>query len=290
MPSPLLLAAALEISVLGDSSCPTPAAVERELARLLPKDDHLGRNRARVDRTADGVHVVLESAAGEVVGERYFEPAPCADLARAAAIAIATLLEELGTEPLAAPALPSEPPIPRRRAPRPVPPKPALQLDLSLGAALLATAGDFRPGARGGAKLSAGGFGAALIAAYDAEREYDLGPGTIDWRAPFVSLLGVLRVAHAPALKLDLELGAQLSWFVIEGHGYAEDYSARGLECGPAAELELTLGAGAVRSMLNLGAVYWTREALARVDPGLQLTLPHWQGMAGLSIVFSTAL
>ncbi len=289
MPS-LLLAAALQVSVVGDSSCPTPAAVARELDRLLPKDGSNSGNRARVTSAADGVHVVLESPLGEVIGERAFEPAPCSDLARAAAIAIAALLEELGGQPLAPVLLPREPAIPRPKSARlPVASERALELEFSLGAAALATAGNLRGGARARVKLLSHGFGLSLFGLYDAERTFELGPGTIDWRAPLLALCGLVRVADTRALALDVALGAELSRWSIEGHGYAASYADHGLEYGPAAELELEFGRGPWRPSVGLGAVFWARASRAFVDPGLELDLPRWQGIASVSLTFATA-
>lgn len=283
----LIASAAIGVVVQGTSTCPSAEDVERELARLLP-DSATAATEARLEPTEGGVRVSLRSAERGLIAERTFDRAQCSDLAQAAAVTIATWLEELGGEPLAPIELPREPPLPERRPREPRDPREGAQVtEVLLGGALLATQGHLRPGVRASAKLIAGYAGLGGSFYYDLPREYSAASGFVSWQAPMLGVHGVWRVLRVAPLTLDLQGGLSAAWFRVEGRELDQNLSDAAVELGPYAALELELGRSTPRPYLELGAVYWLREASARVEPLVTVPLPRWQAFSSLGLAFS---
>jgi len=198
-----------------DVACPTTAEVQAQLAAVLSTSaTNTALDVATLERTGPSLSVRVNRPDGTPVGRRTFEGAhPCADLASAVALTIATWESDVHPEfVLAPPGLPDDarrgapPPAPASSETpalvdtamsppeRPGPPATPVGLDLDVGAALGTQAAPSPDGGVldpavalgltlvGGVAPTAGGPGARLALGASTERAVPLADGQARWR------------------------------------------------------------------------------------------------------------
>ena len=301
----LLTLAAAGVRVEGGTACPAPADVQTRLGALLRGAEAATPAEADVVRIVDfqgAVRITLLAPDGTTLGERSLEADfPCADLAAAAALVVATWETDVHPEFAARLEIAPPPPTPPRPAPAVVhaaPPLPAAQPAWSLGAGVLATiapsGGDASPA--GGARLEAGWLGAGrrwgarLALAATTSRTLTLPSGDVDWRRA-TAAGGVLWRLTAPgrSAAVDLRADAVFAWISMVGSGFVDNHGASALDAGAGFAGRLTIGRGTLRPWLELGAIAWPRTQVVFERPsGQSAELPRWE--AGLALGISTWL
>lgn len=218
-----------------DVACPTAAAVEAQLAAVLSTSAaNTARDVATLERRGPTLSVSVNRPDGTPVGQRTFEGAhPCADLASAVALTIATWESDVhpefvltppaapedarGSAPPPAVPVPAEPSTPIDTAVSPperaAPPAAPVGLDFDVGAALATQAAPSRndgvldPALAlgltliGGVAPAAGGLGARLALGASTERAVPLAGGEARWRRATGSVgpMWRLRLGRTPA-------------------------------------------------------------------------------------------
>jgi hypothetical protein len=231
MPWPLLVLLLAGIEVTGDTTCPTAAEIATRLAPLLPAQTQpSAAHRVTVRREPAALLLTLEQADGATMATRRLAAsAPCADLAAAAAVVIATWQVELegqGTIGLWLDAPPA--PVP---PPDPPPRRPAVSLGVAGHAAR--AAGDTAPAAgleavlglgegRGEAWLGLTGIGMHGVAH---------GPGRLTWSRLAVQA-GARATVRSGWLRADGGAGVGVSYLRLAGAGYDPDRTAAALDPG----------------------------------------------------------
>jgi len=283
-----------------DVACPTTAEVQAQLAAVLSTS---GANApldvATLERTGPTLSVRVNRPDGTPVGRRTFEGAhPCADLASAVALTIATWESDVHPEFVLAP-----PPLPedaRRGAPAPVlappeapasvetvvsppertgPPVTPAGLDVDLGAALGTQAtpspdgGVLDPALAlgltvvGGVAPADGGLGARLALGASTERAVPLADGQARWFRVAGSVGPTWRLrlgsaaASAPSLdaRTAVDLHAEIALGALHVRGSGFSSNASGWSFDVG-------GAAGVRVWLGQG----------RWRPSIDLGLAYW--------------
>lgn len=109
------------LRVLAEGTCPSAAAIELQLAPLLPHGAKLEGLIARIEPLDELLRVEVRSDGGGLLTVRDLErSAPCPALAAAAAVVIASAVSSLplSAPPIAAPHIPRPPPDPPPLPPR----------------------------------------------------------------------------------------------------------------------------------------------------------------------------
>jgi hypothetical protein len=282
----LLTSPAPLIVVEGDTACPTPAEVAARVAALLPADAAAeAPDVARIEVEAGTMRVTLSRPDGATLGEREIDGSfPCADLAEAAAVVVATWESDVHPE-YRAPAPPPPPAAPAAvaAAPPPAPPAPAA---VDLGAAL---AGSLAPSSAGAAPAlgalavgswTPGGrrFGLRGAVQWTAERELELGAGAVLWRRVTAALGPQLRLTSAATRwAVDLHAAGLAAWLAAGGSGFTMDRQGNSFDPGVGLGIRaLWFGPSGLIPWLELGGAGWLRSQTAFATPGADaVTLPR---------------
>jgi hypothetical protein len=276
----LALALIASVEVGGPAACPAPKEVELALATMLADG---GSGRATISEEGpSAVAIDLLGPDGDLLGRRRLERnAPCEDLARAAAVMIASWVEELPSEAFLprAGAVASEPGAARGLG------QDGTGQDIRLGIAISGSVGSgVAPGAA--AELWYGALRLGLFGAL--ERTGELGPGQYAFFRTGATLGGQLALTRVLGLRGDL-IGALAS---VRGSGYATVYQRLDLAPG------LSLGVRAARprsravgdAVVQAKGIGWGKtEHVLVTGLGDSRTLPRLELLLSAGIVFGEA-
>lgn len=279
------------VDIDGDSTCPTPAEVAPRLAGLLRPDAAAGPpDLARLSDRAGALFIQLQRPDGSPIGERALERGyPCADLAAAAAVILATW--ESDVHPTFRPTLAA--PAAELRQPAPVTaPEAPTAMAFDVGGAI---AGSLAPaaGSGGGAwgallvgTLSGDRLGGRLAVQAVTERTLDLQAGTVHWRRMMLALgpqLRFKRPGRGPFVDLHVEAAG--AWVSASGSGFATNHSDSSADLGLGAGVRLVLGGRSLAPWVDLSACGWLRHQLASTNDA-SVTLPRIEGTLALGLSF----
>lgn len=296
----LLLAASAPVVVVeGDTACPTPAEVAARVATLLPAGGGTEpADVARIEVEAGTMRVTLTRPDGATLGERAIDGTfPCADLAEAAAVVLATWESDVHPEYRAAP-----PPPPAPGAPAvavvaaPPPPAPRAPAAYDLGAAV---AGSLAPSSGGaapalgalavGSWTPSGRLGLRGAVQWTAERELELGAGAVGWRRVTAALGPQLRFTTAGTRwALDFHAEGLAAWLTASGSGFTRDRQGDSFDPGLGAGVRaLWFGRQGLVPWLELAGAGWLRSQTAFATPGVDaVTLPRLEATLALGLSF----
>jgi hypothetical protein len=266
------------VVIESEATCPTATDVAERVTALLPvREKKDAPDLARISDRGDAWIVTLALPDGTPIAERVLDRAfPCADLASAAAVIIATWESDVHPEFRPAP-LPAPPPrqaTPVAVARRPTTPAPSA---LDVGAALT---GSLAPSPSGagpalGALVTAnwlpssGSVGARLAFAAGAARELPLGSGRVQWRRLVAALGPTLRLPSATtSWALDLHAEGLVAGLLTTGAGFTHDVSGMSLDAGLGGGTRLFWRGHAVEPWVELDAGGWLRQQTAFATPG----------------------
>ncbi|HEY4106685.1 MAG TPA: hypothetical protein VGM44_22445 [Polyangiaceae bacterium] len=287
----------------GVGQCPEPAAVEREVLRLIPPERHalVERDvRIDLDDLGDSYRVTVSNA-GTSVKKSYADPArDCDSRARFAAVfAVLTVMPpELGAEPpkpKPPPAPPEPPPMPI--APRALPVPEALPplARIELGGLVayappLASAPELvAPGAELRVALGRGSLAATLAIAYLARSKFVLD----DVHGDITTLpasAGVRLSSEFAALRVSADLDLLALTELVHATDLALTRTNRALELGARAGVVLSYPAGRGVAPF-IGAFAWVVPAprdISALPQGTVGNLPYLRlgGSAGVAFGF----
>jgi hypothetical protein len=251
----LLFAVASSPVRVAHDGCPSGAEVEGALSAMLTSSggDPAHRDVAKLERRRDKLHVELVDPEGVVIAERTLDgTGSCTQLARMAAIVIASWesdvhpefarqpTETAAVERAAARALPSAPPSPSPAA-----------YDLAAGV-MLGEADTLAAGASiGGSWFPRGvGVGLWVLGGGDLARTIDVGTHEARWRRWTVSIELARRWARE-AFVIDAHAGPTLGWIATEGVDYDQNRSDTVVSVGGVAGIRMAW-------WVSRRAAFWT--------------------------------
>jgi hypothetical protein len=301
----LWLAQGPVVTVESDAACPTARDVSaRVMALLPPRETDDAPDVARLAESDGALLLTLTRPDGTSLGERALDRGfPCADLAGAAAVVIATWESDVHSEFRAAP-LPARPEAAPPATPvivvavAPAPPR-AVAASFDLGAALV---GSLAPSSAGagpalGALVVASWIpsrarvGVRLALGATTEREVPLGAGHVRWRRITPALGPALRLASATTpWALDLHADALLAWVTAAGDGFAANHSSGTFDPGIGLGTHLLWRRGRVLiPWLELAGAGWLDPQTAYATPGTaSIVLPRIEITLALGLSFRT--
>lgn len=271
----LLMAGAVKVE--GTLTCPTAAAVEEQLAALLPPG--AGEpDRAFIGGSETHPTLTLTRADGSAVVERQIDAqGSCTDLAGALALMVAVWhAQQHPTLPLA----------PRLPAPL-MPPAQRLRLEAHTQVFASAAGPEVSPGARLSATLWSRRWGLTLSVSGTPFRERSLGRGQAAWTRGAVAL-GPARRLLARAINLDLHLSGLAGLTLGRGVGYPEDRSPTVWTFGASAGLDVSRVIGRFVLLAGLDGTVWRPQELM-VDVSGEIRALPWAEIragGGLGFVF----
>jgi hypothetical protein len=291
----LLLAVATSPVAVVDDGCPSAEEVELALASMLTTSGSAPANRdvAKLERRSGKLHVDLVDPEGVVIAERTLDGgASCAELARMAAIVIASWESDVHPEFVRQPGE-----IPRvERAPppeRPVvvagPAPAAAAYDVAAGVTL-GQADTLAAGASVGAAWfpRSVGLGLWLLTAGDQSRTIAVGAHEARWRR----LTASFELAHrwAPiGLVVDAHGGPTLGWISTEGVDYMQNRSDSAVSLGGTAGIRTAWWLSRHAAIwIDLRGFYFPGQdsiygsaSGAAVD---ETAVPSWGGIASVGL------
>jgi len=219
------------LQVTAEGTCPTAAAVQARLQRMLPQLQDLPPVHAHLAPIFELLRVEVRSEDGALLSVRDLPRTdPCADLAEAAAVAITSALLSAPRAPMLPPVRPPSPP-PR---PRPTPPHAAPpQLDAGVAVALAAAGSGTAVGGTVVLHAAPAGraLGVRLALAGTALRQEGLGDGLAGWtRLQFE--LGPRYRVRPGRVVVDVHAHAAAALVYVAGQGFAKDYQSWGWDVG----------------------------------------------------------
>lgn len=283
------------VAVEGDTVCPTADEVAARVATLLPaRETGTAPDLARIEVASGWMSVTLARPDGSLLGQRAIDGRfPCADLAEAAAVMVATWESDVHPEfrPPPAPARPAPPVVAAPAAA--APPRAAYDLGAAVVASLAPSGGD--AGAAIGALFVASwapagrGLGVRLALTGTGDRTLTLGDGHVRWRRVAAALGPQFRVASATSRwALDLHAEAVAAWLTASGDGFATDRRDNAFDPGAGAGGRvLRFAKGPVVPWLELSAAGWPRRQTAYATPGAtSVVLPRFEATLALGLSY----
>lgn len=272
------------LRVTAEGACPTAAAVEARLQPLLPQLQDVPPARAHLEPLDELLRVEVRSENGALLTVRDLQrAAPCADLAAAAAVVIASALL---SAPRALPqiALPSAPPPPRP----PAPAAPRLRPQVDAGVAVLLAAAGAGVAAGGSLVLHAApsgrSWGVRLALAGAALRREPLGDAGALWTRAQLEVGPRYRLRPGRAL-VDVHAHAAAALVYAAGDGFAVDYKNVGWDAGLGAGVRVGLRLGWALPWIGVAATGYLRPqelvAVGRPDAG---ALPRFDALISLGL------
>ncbi|HEX3777618.1 MAG TPA: hypothetical protein VHV51_24280, partial [Polyangiaceae bacterium] len=287
----------------GVGQCPEPAAVEREVLRLIPAERHalVERDvRIELDDLGDSYRVTVSNA-GTSLKKSYADPArDCDSRARFAAVfAVLTVMPpELGPEP-PKPKPPPPPPvrtsIPLAPSPPRAPPAPPPLARIELGAQVvyappIVSAPELSaPGAELRVALGRGLLAGTLSFGYTARSQFVL-DGVHGEITTLPASAGVRLSSELAALRVSTDLDLLALTELVHATGLASTRTSRALELGARAGVVLSYPAGRGIAPF-IGAFAWVVPApreLSALPSGTIGNLPYLRlgGSAGIALGF----
>lgn len=250
--APLLLLWGANVTVRGQTDCPSPVQVETALQALPPVFDPASANVLDLANDNDAVVARLISAAGLPLGEKRLpRGAPCEDMAAAIALSVATWQSDVHTT--------YTPRLLDWAAPKP--PETTVRawsvgVGVGAGGSVDPTAGGLQALVVGLRQLTSAGSVRFAVAG-ELHKQMSLGVANVQWRRTALALGWQQRILGANGLSLFTDV--QLAWLQINGEGFVTNRSDAtldpGFELGVRAELLSTR----VPLWAELGASMWPR-------------------------------
>lgn len=281
------------VRVVGEG-CPSGADVELALASLLTGavERAAGPDVARLERRPGGLRVELADPGGVVIAERVLDGgASCAELARMAAIVIASWESDVHPEFARQPAEIANvaPPLPPS-----APPTVHAAYDLAAGVTL-GQVDTLAAGASIGAAWfpRGAGFGLWMLGAGDLARTMTVGTHTARWRRWTASLELARRWAR-DGLTLDAHGGFTLGWLSTDGVDYAQNRTDSVVEPGATAGIRTAwwISRRAAVWADVRGFYFPRRDSVYGTDAGApvgETPVPSWGGIASLGVALGRA-
>lgn len=304
---PATAAAPPPLEVTADTPCPRADATGRVLGEILGLSaaEHLSEV-ARLAYADGGLVVTLRDSEGHVLGARTLPlEGSCDELARAAAVVLATWLGDVHPEfvprlaqranaaPAAAPPSangsdaaegasgtnapngPSSgkagtgvtPPSGSVRSSGSVQLEPEWRLRASaaVGASVLPAPVAFAGTLSGVFVPNHGGVGATLRASAVTSRERDVPGGKVRYFRWPLAAGATLRFA-APSVALELDGGGALAWLHVAGRSFSPDRSADDATIGTFAAARVLGTRGPILPFAELAGLFWLRSARVYAD------------------------
>lgn len=273
----MLAGAATPIVVEGATECPTADEVAHRLEHVLPAG--ATGDRAVLHAEDAGVRVALWSADGTLVGERLLgRTGACADMAAAAALALAAWRSDVHPEYLAAaPALAAR-----------LPAATATAFEVGAAGGFVVARG---PGAPGGLVEATWGQHRAGLAAHagvllTAARDQALPAGSASWsRLP--ALLGVRLRSPLGGWRLDATGDLAVARLRARGRGFDANQTSGGWDFAGVLGLRLGRSFGVATPWVGASAWAWPLAQRVYELPGAEArTLPRLEllAAAGLTV------
>jgi len=227
------------VQVVADG-CPSGDEVQVALASMLAPagDAPTGRDVAKLERRSDRLRVQLLDPEGVVIAERTLDAgAPCAELARMAAIVIASWESDVHPEFVRQPTeiarVERAPTLPARPGPAPTPaPSVSAAYDVAAGVTLGQADTVAAGGSVGAVWFPRGvGLGLWVLGAGDMTRTISVGTHEARWRRWTANLELAQRWAR-DRFVLDAHAGGTLGWITTEGVDYTTNQSASAVSFG----------------------------------------------------------
>ena len=257
----------IAIKVVGDTSCPSAAAVSAALDGLVAAP--AGAPDV-VELTGPGVAatVRLRTAAGELVAEKRLPESPaCEERAQAAAVIVAAWEAHLraGAAPMwplpaSSPAPASKADVPTLAAAAPAPLPRPIHVDTSVAALGSIAADHFAPGAMLEAMFSRGdsafalGVGALAVGSHSVT----LASGRGTW-SRYGGVVDLQSSALWPAAALQLHAGLALTALSVAGESLPTTKAATLFDPGTVVGVRLRYRGERVSPWLEVAAAFWPR-------------------------------
>jgi hypothetical protein len=258
------------IPIAGDVTCPTPAEIARRLDEIVPPASSGAGNGGSVRVARDGGRFRLEllRSDGRAADTREIDAGgSCGDLARAAAVVIATWQGDLDPDATPRVELPPAPVTAPRPAATaaiaasPAPARETMRPSLTLGVGLLAsfTGGTVAPGAEVRSAFALGRSPLALAAALGATAARETDVGTLSdaarWTRAWLAVGPEVHSRGRTVLSARAEaLGGLL---LVSGVGLPRTDSDTTFLAGVGARVGAARPVGNARAWLDAGAHYW---------------------------------
>lgn len=292
----LLLAVATSPVRVVNDACPSGEEVERALATMLTSSGATpaAQDVATLERVAGQLHLELRDAEGVVVAERTLDGnAPCAELARMAAIVIASWESDVHPEfvrPQTEIARAERTPPPERPAP-PIATVPAVSAAYDVAAGVTLGQADTLAA---GASIGAGwfprgvGLGLSVLGAGDMTRTIAVGAHEARWRRWTASLELAHRWAR-DAIVFDAHGGGTLGWITTEGVDYTTNRSASAISFGGTAGIRTSWWMSRRAAFwLDVRGFYFPRkDSIYGTGGGAtqdETPIPSWGGIASVGV------
>jgi hypothetical protein len=284
------------LDIVSDSTCPAPSAVGALLREILGLS-----SGEHVDEVAHVIHeeglllVSLRAKDSRVLGERRLpSDGSCEDLARAAAVVLASWLTDV--HPEFVPLVPAPPPLDvppsvtppaSTAAPRPSPigrvsstgrvvPRGALSLRLgaSLGLGFVPTPLALVGSASVAVVPDGSGIGVTLRGGLSTVRSLEVDGGRALYRRWPLQGGAVLRFAGT-RVSGELEGGAALGWLAVAGRSFGTNHDASDATFGPFVTARAIGSGRTIQPFAELSGMYWARVTRVYGDPARpSVTLP----------------
>jgi hypothetical protein len=215
---------------------------------------------------------------GTVAGDRTISGSfPCAELAEAAALVLASWQTELRAGPIVTPAVKTAPPPARGRTAGAGP-------SFELGAGLTAAAAaSVVPGVTVVAALAPGGGDLAgeLAVGASAFRRESLAAGAVRWARVPVSL--GMRQRWGQAVRIDAHAGLAGALLLVRGQGFDRNDEGSAFDVGGLAGVRVGRRWGRVTPWAGLTAAFWASASAVHDGPGQNRhDLPRFEAWLGL--------
>lgn len=279
------------LRVTAEGACPTAAAVQARLQPLLPQLQDVPPARAHLEPLDELLRVEVRSEDGALLTVRDLQrAAPCADLAAAAAVVIASaLLSAPRTPALPQLSLLPSPPPPARPVPPPVR-RPPPQLDAGVALTVAAAGAGL---AIGGALVVHGApvgraWGFRLGLAGAALRREALGEAGAGWTRAQLELGPRYRVRPGRFI-IDAHAHAAAALVYVAGQGFAADYTDLGWDAGLGAGVRIGLPLRWAMPWLGVSATGYLRpQQLQVVGQSESGALPRFDAVLALGLSAGT--
>ena len=269
----LFLAVVGAVEIVANGTCPSDGDVAGRLRALVPESAG-ARETAKLSSGDKGLLVELSDAAGAPLGQRWLQPAPCADLAQAAAVVIAAWEAELRSRAA------SEVKLPAPRAPG--------RTGFEIAASFLGSLAQGNALAAGGALDLAVGrrrshfLGRLELAGFQT-RDLPLSTGHVSWTRAWLAL-GPLFRFRPGRFVLDLHAEGLLALLYFGGVGFTTTQSGYDVDVGLGAGIRGAVRAGPMRFFVGVGLAGWLRQQTVQVSGGSSNVIPRVEGLLTIGI------
>jgi hypothetical protein len=270
----LFLAVVGAVEIVANGTCPSDGDVAERLRALVPEAAG-ERETAKLSSGDKGLLVELSDANGAPLWQRWLQPAPCADLAQAAAVVIAAWEAELRTRAASEVKLPA--------------PRPPRRTGFEIDAAFLGSLAQGNALAAGGAIEIAVGekrshfLGRLELAGFQTRDLPLTTAGHVSWTRAWLAL-GPLFRFRPGRFVLDLHAEGLLALLYFGGVGFTTTQSGYDVDVGLGAGIRGAVRAGPMRFFLGVGLAGWLRQQTVQISGGASNVIPRIEGLLTIGI------